>query len=269
MSRKLFVTDIDGTLLNDKVGLSQDVINAAREFVERGNAFTICTGRSKIGAEHVALQLPLNVPALLMTGSHFYDFAKRKSVHHVALDQSIQPLLNSIMHEYPDMAVQVFTPEEIFTLRSNTIFKNKGVRAEQQCEISDFNIAMESQVCKVLLVHEDREKIKQVKVFLEDYEQDIGKRLFIADFASRHFFEIVSIYAGKDTALQKLAEDLDIPKEDIIVAGDGLTDLPMFQHAGISFAPVDAIEKVKQGADRIFPSAKEHGLLEVFKELMD
>ena len=38
MSRKLFVTDIDGTLLNDKVGLSQDVIDAAREFVELGNA---------------------------------------------------------------------------------------------------------------------------------------------------------------------------------------------------------------------------------------
>lgn len=269
MSRKLFVTDIDGTLLNDKVGLSQDVIDAAREFVELGNAFTICTGRSKTGAEHVALQLPLNAPALLMTGSHFYDFAKRKSVRHIALDESIWSLLTSIMCEYPDMAVQVFTPEEIFTLRSNTIFKNKGVRAEQQEEITDFNTAMESPICKVLLVNEDREKIKQAKAFLEDYEQKIGKRLFIADFASRHFFEIVSIDAGKDTALQKLAVDLDIPKKDIIVAGDGLTDLPMFQHAGLSFAPVDAIEKVKRGADRIFPSAKEHGLLEVFKELMN
>jgi Cof subfamily protein (haloacid dehalogenase superfamily) len=269
LSKKLFVTDIDGTLLNDKVGLSQDVIDAAREFVERGNAFTICTGRSKIGAEHVALQLPLNAPALLMTGSHFYDFAERKSVHHVALDASIWFLLTFIMQDYSDMAVQVFTPEEIFTLRSNTIFKNRGVRAEQQDEITDFNKAMESEICKVLLVHEDREKIKQAKVFIEDYEQKIGKRLFNADFASRHFFEIVSIDAGKDTALQKLAMDLDIPKQDIIVAGDGLTDLPMFQHAGCSFAPVDTIEKVKQEADKLFPSAKEHGLFEVFKELMD
>lgn len=269
MRRKLLVTDVDGTLLHERVGISPDVIQMAQRFVEKGHLFALCTGRSLRGVRDVAEMLPINVPCPLMTGSILYDFPGQALIHSLPLDPAIHDILRVMMQRHPGLAVQTFTPDNIMTIRRNEIFSAKGIKAEQQTELTAFDEALPEDVCKLLIVHEDRSVLSDCKEMLESYEKErLQGHHFKCDFASRHFMEIVSAQAGKEKALLHLCELLQIPMEDCYVAGDGLTDLPMFQFAGKSFAPEDAIDEVKQAADILFPSAKEHGIKEVFAKIM-
>lgn len=268
MKKRLFVTDIDGTLLQDKTGLSADVVAAAEVFVNKGNYLAICTGRSRRGVDHVVKDFPVNVPCPLMAGAILYDFQHHTVRREHRLHTGLFPKIELLMADYPELAVQVFTAENIDTIRTNDIFRAKGVRAEQQTKTTPMDKALHDGVCKILLVHEDRDVLRACKSRIEEYEREISQeKLFKGDFASRHFFEIVSAKAGKDKALKSLCEDLNIEKQDVYVAGDGLTDLPMFQHAAISFAPEDAIKEVREAADEIFPSAEKHGILSVLEYL--
>ena len=87
----------------------------------------------------------------------------------------------------------------------------------------------------------------------------LGREVFSGEeykfaFASRHFTEVVSSRAGKDAAMKKLAEIMEIPVGEFFAAGDSMTDLPMLKLAGTSFAPEDAMEAVKACCGHIVPS---------------
>lgn len=269
MQRKLLITDVDGTLLHDRVGISHDVIDAAQQFVSNGHLLALCTGRSIRGVQDVADLMPINAPCPLMTGSILYDFPNKAVIHQLPLDASIQPFVAMLLDRFPGLAVQTFTANRIMTIRSNDIFRAKGISAEQQSSLTDLEEALPEDVSKVLIVHDDRSALSTCKELLEEYEtKELKGHYYKCDFASRHFMEIVSAKAGKDKGVLYLTQHLNIPREDCYVAGDGLTDLPMFGVAGKSFAPEDAISEVRHAADIIFPSAKQHGIIQVFAHIL-
>lgn len=269
LRRKLLITDVDGTLLHERVGISPDVVDMAQRFVQSGHLLALCTGRSPRGVQDVAALLPINVPCPLMTGSVFYDFTAKAVIRQLLLDSSIRTIVRMMMARYPNLAIQTFTAGDIMTISSNDIFRTQGVAAEQQRSLTPLEEALPDEVCKVLIVHEDRGVLGSCKELIEGFERGEHKGpCFKCDFASRHFMEIVSVQAGKDNAVLHLSQQLRVPQADCFVAGDGLTDLPMFQHAGTTFAPRDAIAAVREAADIVFPSAKEHGIVEVFRYIM-
>ena len=53
----------------------------------------------------------------------------------------------------------------------------------------------------------------------------------------------------KSDALRELAEARGVSLEEIAYIGDDLNDLPAFSVAGFKFAPVNAVEEVKERAD--------------------
>lgn len=60
-----------------------------------------------------------------------------------------------------------------------------------------------------------------------------------------------------------------VKKENFICAGDAITDLPMLQMAGLSFAPDNALEQVKNVVDYVVPPVKKNGMAEAFRIATD
>lgn len=267
-ARKLLVSDVDGTLLQSSVGLSPAVVEAAAAFVAQGHVFTLCTGRSVEGVRHIAEALPIEAPCLLLTGSVFYDFRQEAVSRVIPLEPSFLELLAQLMERFPQMAVQMFTPQATYTLRRNAILLEKGLPQERQAGLTPLKALHGLPLCKCMLIDEDREQLRRAQAQILSFDGGRGATLFQADFASRHFFEVVSHQAGKRQALERLCGDLGVAPCHVFVAGDGLTDLPMFEAAALSFAPEDAIPAVRDAADRLFPPAREDGIIRVFEQLM-
>ena len=71
--KRLYITDLDGTLLNSKGEVSENTIKKINSLTEKGIYFTFATARSVYSAKLITAGLNINLPYLLMNGVSLYD----------------------------------------------------------------------------------------------------------------------------------------------------------------------------------------------------
>ncbi|HYW79576.1 MAG TPA: HAD hydrolase family protein, partial [Thermoguttaceae bacterium] len=79
--------------------------------------------------------------------------------------------------------------------------------------------------------------------------------------------EIAPAGVTKWSAIQRLATQWGIETEQICAVGDDVNDIPMIRAAGLGIAMGNALEPVKQAADRLAPTHDEDGLVRVVEWL--
>ena len=80
------------------------------------------------------------------------------------------------------------------------------------------------------------------------------------------YIEISHGSVCKRSALLWLAEELNIPQQQIAAFGDGENDLEMIQYAGFGVAMGNAVELLKQASDFIAPPCEEDGVACVLEQ---
>lgn len=90
-------------------------------------------------------------------------------------------------------------------------------------------------------------------------ELETFEGLYVTSSVPR-YVEISHGSVCKRSALEWLAEKLDISQEQIAAFGDGENDLEMLQYAGFGVAMGNAVTLLKQAADFIAPSCNEDGV---------
>ncbi len=71
--RTLYISDLDGTLLQSNAALSAFAIAALRELIAAGMMFSIATARSAASTRTILAPLPLSLPVILMNGAQIFD----------------------------------------------------------------------------------------------------------------------------------------------------------------------------------------------------
>lgn len=79
--RRLYVTDLDGTLLNADASLSARSVCILKELLEEGLALTAATARTYYSVIPMLKELPIALPLILQNGALLYDMAQRKILH--------------------------------------------------------------------------------------------------------------------------------------------------------------------------------------------
>lgn len=69
MSKTLYVTDLDGTLLNKQERIHPESIRIINHLIEQGMAFTYATARSLSSASIVTQGLSANIPVIVYNGA--------------------------------------------------------------------------------------------------------------------------------------------------------------------------------------------------------
>ncbi|PIZ61920.1 hypothetical protein COY16_05675 [Candidatus Roizmanbacteria bacterium CG_4_10_14_0_2_um_filter_39_13] len=72
--------------------------------------------------------------------------------------------------------------------------------------------------------------------------------------------------ATKGSGMEYIQKQLGITKEETIAVGDGMTDLSMFDAAGLKIAMENGEESMKKAADYICPSVQKDGFVEVVRK---
>ena len=80
-----------------------------------------------------------------------------------------------------------------------------------------------------------------------------------------HSSDIVPISGSKATGVAKVVEHLGLKPENVMVFGDGLNDLELFDYAGISIAMGVSHEKIKEKADYITKTVEEDGIFDALE----
>ena len=80
-----------------------------------------------------------------------------------------------------------------------------------------------------------------------------------------HSSDVVPISGSKAAGVAKVVEQLGLKPENVMVFGDGLNDLELFDYAGISVAMGISHDKIKEKADYITKTLEEDGIFDALE----
>lgn len=250
---KIIFFDIDDTLRNSKTGFIPSTIPTAfRQLREKGILTGIATGRGIFG---VVPEIKALKPDFFVTLNGAYIEDKKGNViysNKIAKDK---------VEEYITWTKEVGI--EYGLVGSHTAKLSR--RTEMISQAID-------PIYPNLEVDPDfyqKEDIYQMWTFEEQGDdlvlpESLASTLRMVRW-HEHSSDVVPIFGSKAAGVAKVVDQLGLKPENVIVFGDGLNDLELFDYAGISIAMGVSHEKIKEKADYITKTLEEDGIFDALE----
>ncbi len=255
----MIVTDIDGSLLRAKTGVSPENREAIERFVAEGGDFTVSTGRVIEAAANLVGTLPISVPSMHINGGYFYDWKRKVIVDPTYIAPESHQIAKKFVEHFDNIdcyfakehAVNLMTKGEVLPLYTadRTFYPFDGGFEDIPNDIYKFIIVSHPENMEAVRAFSETVKIPEIK-FIQ---------------SSPFFLEMVPSSVSKGKALHKLAEMSGKPIENIAAVGDFENDIEMIREAGIGCAVANAQPAVKAAADMQLVSCEEHAIAQLIK----
>ena len=95
----LYVSDLDGTLLNSSAQLSNKSVELINEAIKNNTNFTIATARTPATIVPILKDINIKMPVIAMNGCSIYDLKSNKYLHTISIDTNIVPKLQKLISE--------------------------------------------------------------------------------------------------------------------------------------------------------------------------
>ena len=256
MPVKLFVSDLDGTMLPDGNIVSAENIAAVRRAVEAGVVVTIATGRMFEAALPVAEALGVDVPIISYNGGLIKSPSGRVYEEHTIDAATAHDLIafcrmrGWYIQSYSGGRLRYAAPcDEAHFYENSQKLTGTPVGWEGLFAHTAGN-------CKLLLVTAGR---AESTARAAEVSTAFGTHVDVMCSAD-NLIEIVPKGISKASALKSLAEKLGFSIEETMAIGDAYNDLPMLRAAGRSIAMGNAYPEVKEAADHETLPCEAHGL---------
>ena len=245
MKYKLLVIDVDGTLLNDQKQITPHTKSAILKAQQMGVHIVLASGRPTGGILPLAKELELN-----NYGGYVISYNGAQIIEMQTGNLLFEKRINPELIPYLDKKAKKngFT---IFTYLENSLITDCAddpyVQQEANLnnmhirQVSNFPNAIDFEPCKCILASDNEKEL----VGLENHWKK--KLAGVADvFRSEDYFlEVVPPTVDKGNTLALLMEMLKLTREEVIAIGDGITDVPILQLAGLGVAMGNARDSVK------------------------
>ncbi len=252
--KTLYISDLDGTLLDNNAEITEKSKNLINEFISRGNYFSVATARTIATVEQMLQGVDVNVPVVLMNGVASYNIQEKKYISvHTFPQKAKEEFLQTVCDFGSPGFVFCIDEDELSTYYENTIAPNseKFIKEREEKFGKKFTKVKSFTDCKnngiVYYSYSDHydkikplyEKVKQIDGIRSEFYRDT----YNPDF---WYFEVCSHKASKYNAVKFLKETYAFRK--VVAFGDNLNDIPMFDAADESYAVENAKEDVKKHA---------------------
>jgi len=255
---------MDGTLLNDKMAVSDRNIEAIKNAKKAGIEFLIATGRSLEEAKPF-LKDRVHPGYITLNGAEVYD-SNLKLISSNPISHASKIKVINYFHEHK-VYFEVVTNKGIFSdnkeLRVSSLAEllvklNPGTTYEAALKDTLERVKMTPmtfvdnydeilnddsyQIMKLLgFSNKESEVLAPLRKDIEDNINDV-----VVTSSSPNNVEINSVDAQKGIALLEYAEDKNIKPEEIMAIGDNLNDASMIRDAGVGVAMANAIPAIKE-----------------------
>ena len=265
--RVLYISDLDGTLLNKDVRISDFTVNTINSLVEKGMIFSYATARSRYTSSKLTKDIGLRVPVVIYNGTFLYDTKTEKRV--VSNDftrQDAEMLLDRLLKNNVYPMVHAFLGEnEKYIFDENNMsrgmadFQSKRELDERRTPVDVYDLAP-YQVFYFTCIDEEEKLLPLYEELKNEYQCIYNKDMYSGDY----WLEILPNKATKASAIKELKEMLNCDK--VVCFGDGVNDIPMFKDADEAYAVSNACDELKECATAIIDSNENDG---VAKWLLD
>lgn len=246
----LFVSDMDGTILDDKSKISSRNLEAIHSFIKDGGLFTIATGRTVDSLGRYIGKLPVTVPVVLYNGAKLYDYESKSTIYESYVENEVKDTVKNFKNFDSTLGIEIYTEEKIFIYSSCNFTKrffDKGYDV-----IFDMEGVWEKNWTKALIVGEEEK--------LDDLEGKNRSALGNANIvrSGENYLEILPKNVTKGSGVLNLCKYLKIDKNHVIAVGDNMNDLEMITNVGYGFCIQNGNKKLLEKAQYKCPSNNEN-----------
>ncbi len=253
MLYKLFVADMDGTLLNDNKELSGKDIQTIKKLQDFGIKFAVATGRHDSMIKSYLKHLDLRVPVISCNGAIVREPFSDRVFLAQALPKEQSLRVIDICKER-DASFHIYGHESIFgeKLSHKMLYYhnlNKTLPADEQTKLivvpdcRDIVINAPEPLYKFLIISEESLGLGDIIAQLSELDGLTVTR------SMPLLCDVMKSGITKAYALQKLAESLGIKREEIAAIGDQYNDIDLIEYAGLGIAVANAEDALKEKAD--------------------
>ncbi len=252
MQIKLIVIDIDGTLIRSDLSVGERTISAISNAQKMGIRTTFATGRMVSASAKYAEMLSIELPLVALNGAIVQNYNDGVPLFHKKIPQNIFFKFLPIIEKSESVVTIVFGDEAFGWNIDDSMRKRLSSWIVDITEISPNEIGSEPTIVMVAgdekPVRNTAEKIMALEI------ENIQFFLFPSiRYYPMWYMEIRADRVDKGLGVKALREKLGLTRENILVIGDYVNDLPMFAEAGISAAVANAHQEVLHSADYVSP----------------
>ena len=286
---KLFVSDMDGTILHNHTTIAKETAEVVREAEQAGIHFAIATGRDYVNAKQILDQAGITCPIVSSNGGRVVN-ESGEALQEVNLSTEDALKVIEVLHQdhkYADVFYEMYTEGALVASRGDLI---EASMANLKANGDDRSLEMYEFFKNRYYVNEDVKLVEDIEAFIREEAGRVYK--FIA--FSSHFekmsalwheieaqvhdvyvtssgtdnIEIMAHGADKGHGVAKLAEYYGIDLSEVVVIGDNLNDLPMFKVAGKAIAMGNSHEELIAVSHHVTEKHDEYGVAKALKRIM-
>lgn len=265
--RKILFTDLDGTLLNNRSQIDEEMKKALKDMTDAGHYLVLSSGRpldSILEVKDLAGIEDTNAFIIANNGSLLYNCATKEIIKEFRISYDDVKDVWHLANEY-NLHIQTYTANEIITAKEDDeiIYYRRRIHLPLILTNTPLEV-LQLPPHKMLIINlEDHERLVKMQTLLDSKYSDRLQTVFSNPF----YLEVFSKEAGKGNGLRHLCMHLNIPIENSYAAGDAQNDLSMLKAAGHSIIMCNADENLQKEADIITRrSNNEAGLSDIIYE---
>lgn len=274
--KTLYISDMDGTLLQSDGRLSEYKKEKLNEFYGNGIPFSVATARSMVSAMPILKGVHFAAPIVLMNGVFVYDTetgraVKYHEIPHSALSKILDCFYEKNLHPF------MFLYSDDYKLSIKyTEFDNEGMKEfyDARVNLLDGRFTQTDDLTDIEKgQHPVYVNYYALPEFLDDIVEKL-KKIHEIDFAyykdsysDDWLIEIYSHTASKANGAKEVAEI--VGAEKITAFGDNLNDIIMLKGADRAVAVENAVAQVKEIADVIIGTNNEDSVVNFIAEDVD
>lgn len=261
---KLFVTDIDGTLMADGTPvLNPAYYSAVEKLQERGIIFGVASGRQIFSIQRIFE--PVKDDMLHIGENGAFGIYQGKELFHRPLTKEMSEeivkdtrAMPGCMCMYDTRYVSYYEKggEEVYNLMKD--------KFHYHCQMVDDLLELE-ETCLKFSVYR---AVDVEKVTDQEFNPKWKKRVEVA-CGGTCFMDLVNRGVNKGSALRTVQEMLGIDPSETLVFGDNINDIEMLEAAEFSFAIGNARQEVKNTASYVGDDNQHDGVLKVMNTLIE
>lgn len=271
MSRTLYVTDLDGTLLNRQDRINPESIAIINEMVRKGMLFTYATARSLVSASVVTEGLSTDFPVIIYNGVFIINPSteeilleqnftpeERQRVVEVIEDNNVSPLVYSYVEGIERVSW-------IVSKENDGIKRYLGSRKRTDRRFRPIKTKEELYQGEMFYYTCIGEK-EELQPIYDLLSQDVRFRCTLQQelYRPEYWCEIMPAKATKAEAIQQLRKLWNCDR--VVSFGDAINDIPMFEISDECYAVENAVDELKAIATGIIDSNENDGVARWLEE---
>lgn len=273
--KRLFVSDLDGTLLNKAAGLSDETVEVINNCIDKGIDFTISTARTPATALKILEPLNLKLPITLMNGVLIYDIEKDEYIKEEYLEELVVMVILGLIKTRGLSCFLYAIKDGGFTAyfdsvesKSLNYFRNEWIMKYDKrfTEVEDLSLVAKDHILSCML-RESKDKLEGLRRELTVVKG--VKTEFYPDVYNDEYYilEIYSDKASKKEAINYLRQKGGY--DSVTGFGDNLNDVSLYDACDYFYAVNNAHPEIQNMANSVIPSNEENGVAKYLENMLN